>query len=210
MAILNLTDFGTRKVLRKYGLTAARKIGRGEFCAVYEDSPTTVLKLTADAIQLESVRDYLVGVHFPKLIENEGYVGEQSKGERSLFLFKAERLKPVREADPSTRKLARQVLKAVEKANSSDEAINRSNVQHTRFAYTQSLRAQATLELLMEDETLPASIREAFEDIHRMTLNYNDLVIDFHGPNLMVRGNDELVFNDVILDGELWYGRHKS
>jgi hypothetical protein len=36
-------------------------------------------------------------------------------------------------------------------------------------------------------------------------LDYQNLVIDFHGANLMVRGTDELVFNDVIVDGDLLY-----
>lgn len=205
-AILKLNDWGTRAVLSRYGLTASRRLGKGTFCAVYEDGPDQVFKLTADSIQLESVRDYLVGVHFPKLLANEGCVGEQFKGDRSLFLFKSERLKRTREADAATRKLTRQVLKAVDECWSSKEATNKSHLLRGTFAAKQSMRSSVALEQLIEKKDLPESVREAFEDIQRMVMNYNDLALDFHGANLMVRGTDELVFNDIIVDGALLYG----
>ncbi|KVP17392.1 hypothetical protein [Burkholderia ubonensis] len=208
MAFLKLNDYGTRAVLSRFDLSASRRLGKGQFCAVYEDGPDAVLKLTTDPIQLESVRDYLGGIHFPKMLDNEGHVGVQHHGDLDLYMFKSERLKPTREADAATRKLARQVLKSVDCSLSSRDAQHRGNVRGS-FAAKQSLRSQAALEQLKENKDLPESVREAFEDILRMVWNYNDLVIDFHGANLMVRGKDELVFNDVLVDGAMLYGNRQ-
>jgi hypothetical protein len=206
MAFLKLNDYGVRRVLAQYDLTPARRIGKGQFCAVYEDGPDAVFKLTTDSIQLESVRDYLGGVHFPKMLDNFGCVGDQHKNDLSLFLFKSERLKPLREADPATRKLAREVLRAV------DTSLSHKNTQERvarrgTFAAKQSQRSAAALEQLQDCKDLPQTMREAFEDILRMLRNYDDLVIDFHGCNLMLRGTDEIVFNDIIVDGAMLY-RH--
>jgi len=204
MAFIKLSDGGTRRVLSQFDLTTSRRIGKGQFCVVYEDGPDAVLKLTTDPIQLESVRDYLGGVHFPKLLDNFGYVGEQHINECSLFLFKSERLKPMRHADAATRKLARKVLSLVDSSLSNRDTQRRVPRRGT-FASKQSERCVAALENLMECKDVPETMRVAFEDIHRMVRNYNDLVIDFHGCNLMVRGTDEIVFNDIIVDGAMLY-----
>ncbi|HDR9103546.1 hypothetical protein [Paraburkholderia sp. A3RO-2L] len=204
MAFLKLNDFGTRRVLSQFHLTAGRRIGKGQFCAVYEDGPDAVFKLTTDAIQLESVRDYLGGVHFPKMLDNIGYVGEQHVNELSLFLFKSERLKPLREADVATRKLGRKVIRVVHECLSN--RLTKSKVPALGpFKAKQAQRTLAALEQLAENADLPETMREAFEDIHRMVRDYDGLVIDFHGANLMVRGADEIVFNDIIVDGSLLY-----
>jgi hypothetical protein len=202
MALIKLNDWGTRAVLNRFNLTASRRIGKGQFCAVYEDGPDAVIKLTTDPIQLESVRDYFGGVHFPKLLANEGHVGVQYKGDVDLYMFKTERLRSLREADAATRKLARTVLAAVEQCFNSREVISKATVRGSR-AHRTSLRSAAALEQLKDRTDLPESLREAFEDILRMVWNYNDLCLDFHRANLMVRGTDELIFNDVILDGTL-------
>ncbi|MBU9200455.1 hypothetical protein KTD31_03680 [Burkholderia multivorans] len=204
MAFLKLNDFGTRKVLSQFDLTAARRIGKGQFCAVYEDGPDAVFKLTTDAIQLESVRDYLGGVHFPKMLDNIGYVGEQHMNELSLFLFKSERLKPLREGDAATRKLGRQVIRIVGQCLSNRVTQSKVPVRGS-FKAKQAHRTLAALEQLTDNKALPETMREAFEDIQRMVRDYDGLVIDFHGANLMVRGTDEIVFNDIIVDGSLLY-----
>jgi hypothetical protein len=208
MALIKLNDWGTRAVLNRFNLTASRRIGKGQFCAVYEDGPDAVIKLTTDSIQVESVRDYLGGVHFPKMLGNEGHVGVQYKGDVDLYLFKAERLRPLREADAATRKLACTVLDAVEQCWNSRDVISKATVRGTR-ARRVSLRSQAVLEQLKDNKDLPESLREAFEDILRMVWNYDDLCLDFHRANLMVRGTDELIFNDVILDGNLAFDRQQ-
>lgn len=206
MALIKLSDHGTRSVLSRFNLTPKRRLGMGLFCAVYEDGPESVLKLTTDSVQLESVRDYFDGVHFPVLKDTIGYVGEQYSGDRSLFLFKAERLRPTREADVATRKLARQVLRAVDECWRSDDAASKLHGRGTN-AQRRSQGSAVVLDQLMELKTLPETIRDAFLDIRRMVSDYSNLAIDFHGANLMVRGTDELVLNDIILDGDLLYSQ---
>lgn len=202
MASLKLNDTGTCCVLAQHQLTPARRIGRGQFCAVYEDGPDAVIKLTTDSLQLESVRDYLIGPHFPKMLDNYGYVGEQFSGDLSLLMFKSERLNPTRMADLTTKRLVRKVMSSVDRFWSSQEAINRYN-KRGRTADKLASRSEATLEQLAEDTDLPLSVREAFQALLNMALNYQNIVLDMHGANLMVRGRDELIFNDVVVSGEL-------
>lgn len=202
MASLKLNDTGTRCVLAKHQLTPARRIGRGQFCAVYEDGPNAVIKLTTDSLQLESVRDYLVGPHFPKMLDNYGYVGEQFSGDLSLLMFKSERLNPTRMADLATKRLVRKVRSSVDRFWFSPEVINRYN-KRGRTADKLASRSEATLEQLAEYTDLPLSVREAFQALLNMALNYQNIVLDMHGANLMVRGTDELIFNDVVVSGEL-------
>jgi hypothetical protein len=204
MALINLNDYSTKAVLRQFNLTPQRRIGRGATCVVYDDGPGEVFKLTVDAVQRESVRDYLGGVHFPKMVKDIGHVGTQGRGKRELYLFKAERLRPTRDADAATRKLARQVLATVDEFWADPDA---TRALHARgsLAQTRSACASVVLDRLVDCKRLPESIRDAFQDIQRMVWDYHDLVIDFRGANLMVRGTDELVLNDVIANGELLF-----
>jgi hypothetical protein len=204
MAVIRLDDWGTKSVLSQYGLTPKRRIGKGLFCAVYEDGPESVVKLTTDSIQRESVRDYLEGVHFPAMVADIGFVGTQYKGDMDLFMFKSERLRPTREADAATRKLARQVIRAVDDCWATPAAERARRGRGTQ-AQLRSAGSRVVLDQLAEFKGLPETIREAFEDVHRLVRDYTNLVIDFHGANLMVRGMDELVFNDVVVDGDLLY-----
>ena len=204
MAVIKLSDWGTRRVLSEYGLTPKRRLGMGLFCAVYEDGPDSVFKLTTDPIQRDSVRDYFGGTHFPALQKDIGYVGEQQAGERSLFLFKAERLRPTREADAATRKLARQLVRMVDDCWRSDDAARKLRGRGSQ-AQLRSEGSALVLNQLVDSPALPESIREALEDVRLMVRDYTNLVIDFHGANLMVRGTDELVLNDIIVDGDLLY-----
>lgn len=204
MAVIKLNDFGTKAVLSQFGLTPKRRIGKGTFCAVYEDGPDSVMKLTTDPIQRESTRDYLIGVHFPVLQEDIGHVGTQHTDDLELYMFKAERLRPTRDADAATRKLARQVISAVDDCWRTTEAFRALNGRGS-VAQVKSACSSVVLAQLTEFKSLPLTIRDAFVDIQRMVWDYKNLVLDFHGANLMVRGTDELVFNDVIVDGELLY-----
>jgi hypothetical protein len=197
MATIRLNDYGTKAVLSQFALTPGRRLGKGEFCAVYADGPDEVIKLTTDPIQRESVRDYLGGVHFPNMLEDLGCVGTQHAGDLDLYMFKAERLRPTRDADAATRRLARQVIKEVEASLATSDAqasLRGRGSKAVRYA----ARSDAALKHLVDSKSLPASVVEAFADLQHMTWNYNNLVIDFHGANLMVRGTEELVFNDVF------------
>lgn len=201
MKKLKLNDWGTRRVLAEKGLTADRRIGRGAFCAVYEAGPDAVLKLTADSIQYESVRDYLWGDHYPALLgDDHGYAGEQSN-EQSLYLFRAERLQPLRFADVATKKLATLFLRRADLAWASPQTqreASRSPRQERR-----TVRTRESLKQLVDDGVLPASLRQALADLLRMINDYDGLQFDLHRGNLMVRGTDELVLNDVVVSGSL-------
>lgn len=196
--MLKLNDWQTRKHIREHGLDKMDRLGRGTFCAVYDETADTVLKLTADAIQYESVRDYLFGTHYPELIGGAGYIGEQSHGELSLYLFRAERLNPLRMADLATKRLARKVLSKVDSVWCSSWNSVPGN-HSTDWAYRRSEVSRKTIRELRDDDTLPLSIREAFEYLENFANDYQDVGLDFHRNNLMVRGTDELVFNDVIV-----------
>lgn len=202
MAYLQLSDFGTKSVLRKFNLTPARRIGRGQFCSVYEDGPDKVLKLTCDVIQFESIRDYMEGPHFPSMMENFGCVGTQGRHKRDLFLFQTERLTPLKSAPPATKKLARQLLKTVRDHWTSDAALNRATHCH-RFSEMLQARSDVVLEQVMQDTRLPQSLRYAFELLARMKSDYGSVSLDVHGANLMVRDDGELVLNDVVTDSEM-------
>lgn len=194
---LNLNDGATKQVMRKYGLTPGNRLGRGKFCAAYDAGWDEVMKLTSDSIQLESIRDYFKGKHFPQLIQNYGYMGEQ-RNEASLFLFKVDRLKPVKDADAATKTLARSLVRRTNKLYGTvkvDEKHRWNNF------YTE--RDKLIVQSLIDDERLPTSLREAFEPVLSMLMDYDGLRLDLYGANLMVRGQDELILNDIVVDGKL-------
>lgn len=204
MAAILLNDFGTKAVLERFSLSPERRIGKGHFCAVYEAGPDEVIKLTTDVIQHASLRDYLDGAHFPNMLKDIGCVGTQHAGDLDLYMFKTERLRPTREADAATRRLARQVIAEANASLRTPAAQSAMKSARSR-AERYSVRSRAALAHLVESRTLPASMTDAFEDLGRMARDYDNVVIDFHGANLMVRGKDELVFNDVVADAAILY-----
>lgn len=205
MNVIKLNDMGTRAVLHRHGLSTGRRLGKGATCAVYEDGPDAVIKLTADPVQWESVRDYLGGVHFPTLVESIGHVGTQRAGDRELYMFKAERLRPIRDAEPATRKQARHLLKVVDRFWGSAEA-KKALHQRGTIASRRSACSVVVLEQLAECPDLPQSMQEACVDLLRLVMDYQNLNIDFQERNLMVRGNGDIVFNDVVIDASLLWG----
>lgn len=204
MTVLRLNDPGTRQVLVKHQLTADRRIGRGAFCAVYEDGPTSVLKLSSDSVQLDAARHYLEGVHYPKMVEDIGYVGTQLRGDIDLVLFKAERLNPTRLADAATRKLARKIQKSVF-FGCDEPAARAAYSKRGTQSEKNSARSLVVLQQLVDNKSFPISIHEAFLELQRLAWDYSNLFLDFAGANLMVRGTDELVFNDVFANGDLFF-----
>lgn len=194
---LQLNDGATKRVMQQYGLNASNRLGRGMFCAAYDAGWDEVMKLTSDPIQVESIRDYFRGEHFPQLIQNYGYMGEQ-RNEASLFLFKVDRLKPVKEADAATQTLAKSLVRRTCKLYDTvkvDEKYRWNNFK--------TERDKLIVEALMNDGRLPQSLRDAFEPVMTMLCDYDGLRLDLCGKNLMVRGQDELILNDIVVDGKL-------
>jgi len=204
MSFLKLNDFGTRRALRAHGLVGKKRIGRGTYCAVYDDGEDAVLKLTADYIQLESVQFYLDGVHFPRLMKIIGRVGIQDAGNADLYLFQAERLKPTSKADAPTRKLAKRVIDTVQDCLLSKDAMSVWRSPGAP-ADRQAKRSLTALKQLVDTPWFPESLKEAFEKLQTLSMDYGNLSLDFHRANLMVRGSDELVLNDVIASSSLGY-----
>lgn len=206
MTILRLQDMGTREVLSRFRLTTDRRVGKGWFCAVYEDGLDAVTKLTADAIQLESVRHYLVGNHFPKLLQATGRVGTQHAGNLGLYLFQAERLRPVKDADAATQKLARKVVGDLGRARAKyhRDTMHLNRIVPDSWAQRCNADDAMLLGLMLENKAFPGSVREAFGALLSLVSTDKNLVLDFKSANFMVRGTDELVFNDVIANGALY------
>ena len=194
---LNLNDGATKRVMQQYGLTTKNRLGRGMFCAAYDAGWDEVMKLTSDPIQMESIRDYFKGKHFPRLIHNYGYMGEQ-RNEASLFLFKVDRLKPLKEADAATQTLARSLVRRTCKLYGT---VNVEEKYRWNNFYTE--RDKLIVQSLIDDVRLPQSLRDAFEPVLSMLNDYDGMRLDLCGANLMVRGQDELILNDIVVDGKL-------
>lgn len=196
---LNLTDWGTKAALREHRLTTLNRIGRGSFCAVY-DGGDHVKKLTSDAIQYESIRDYLSGEHFPQLLQNHyhGYAGTQRKEDADLYLFSTEKLLPLAKAPKSVRALAYQLCRKTDEYWISSKSMKQYNLLN--FNYTE--QSKETLERLSEDGSFPSSLRASFEDLYRLLGDFGGQPrLDMGRSNLMTRG-DTLVLNDVVFDAE--------
>lgn len=187
MLNLRLRDPKTRAVASEFGLTPQNRLGRGKFCAVYKKSEDRVYKLTSSAIQLESARDYFEGSHFPRFYTDYWCQGQQSHG-ALLYLYTAERLNKLRDADKSTKALSRLIYQKTQSAIGSK--INLPSVVGA------SIQA---CEDLITDKDLPLSIREAFERVIDVCYDFADVILDIHGANFMVRGKDELILNDIVV-----------
>lgn len=204
MRILNLNDHGTKAVLRELNALPENRIGRGALCAVYDAGPHEVLKISADVIQLESVRFYLQGTHYPAMTKDIGYVGTQFRRNLSLVAYQSERLNPLKTADKATKKLARDLISKsglIFMASAAKRPYDRRESDTERRA-AQTLMV---LESLAEQDSLPLSLREALADVHGMAMDYGTLSLDISASNLMVRGTDELVLNDIIVDGSVLF-----
>lgn len=124
-------------------------------------------------------------------------MGEQ-RNEASLFLFKVDLLKPVKEADAATQTLARSLVRRTNKLYDTVKVDERHRWNNF---YTE--RDKLIVQSLIDDVRLPQSLREAFEPVLSMLNDYDGLHLDLYGANLMVRGQDELILNDIVVDGKL-------
>lgn len=190
--VLRLDSPATKFIARRHGLTPARRLGRGTFCAVYEgDSPESVWKLTADEVQRESALFHYNSPCFPKLLEDCGYVGDQD--ERPLWLFKTERLQPLRQSSADVRKEARFLMQRF--------SVNFEVALDQGFsAHAEEFCAQVVA-LMMEDSSVEP-YHEAMGQLYNVLTNYPGARLDLHSGNLMARG-DQLVLNDIVCNATL-------
>ena len=187
---LLLNDVETRRVLSRFNLEPSRRIGRGRFCAVYEkDQGRAVYKLTTSLLQRESLRDTLTGAHFPKFIEDYGFVGLQSDG-KGLYLFTTDRLTPLSKSSSQVKSLAKKLLVWWKDYLWSMNGYYEPTEKSTQLQ---------GLESLEQDTTFPDSFRESIGKIIKLAYEQGDeLIFDLHRGNLMSR-EDELILNDVVV-----------
>jgi len=193
--ILKLTDPMVKEAARHPALDGLKRIGRGAFCAVY-DKGDTVVKMTCDPIQYAFTCDAWSpeGPFFPRLVENHFCIGETWKGV-PIYLFEVEKLAPVRRDSPAhIKRLARRLIKAT-----ADSMWSQAS-RHRRGSYVNQKRdaSMSALQEVIDEGKLPADLLEALQDVHTFVSNY-DAMIDFHGKNLMLRG-EQLILNDVVAD----------
>lgn len=201
MKILVMNQPCTRAARKHPALEGRKLIGCGQFSAVFEGSrPDTIHKLTIDPAAYWLFNDGVVGVHgqhFPKTVADYSEVGEVTihanlRAGRPrrvpIFLYEQERLLalPIKSEQ---RKLAKSII---DKTRAS--ANTRPKCKGVRRDVDS---AQMTLEDLSAQEDLPASVRDAAGDLARFCNYYDDLFLDMHFGNFMVRPDSgELVFSD--------------
>jgi hypothetical protein len=195
--VLRLQDWGVKRVMREHGLKAKDKLGRGAFTAVYAEDDATVLKLTVDPIQYDAHVFLRDNPHFPTVFDPRGEVGNQHAQDLALYLSRCERLRPLNQADAPTRRLARQVTKASARCWVSARVYSVAK-GYARESDHFRVRTLETFSEMSQDMAFPQSLRDAFEVLANMVSNYGEATLDMHRGNLMVRGTDELVLNDVL------------
>lgn len=196
MKILKLTDPGVKRVINSHpALRGKQRIGRGFYSVVF-DNGDTVLKLTADAHHYDLLQFYAEGPHFPKVIVNHGYVGDQKAGEFPLYLLEIEKLVKVPGKTDNSR-LVYKMCKAASRMMAAKTPIFERHADKIQMARI----VPETFYQMAEDKDLPAGIREGLEQLGRFSLDYDGVGMDFHPTNFMQReATGELVLSDPIMN----------
>lgn len=202
--ILQLTDPHVRAALRHPALAGKKRIGRGAFCAVY-DNGDTVLKLTADAFQYRFYAEphwFDDSPYFPRLVHDFEDVGETADG-LSLFLVEMEKLDRVSTL-PACRRQVRQILKVADEFYYPHfDRAHKIRNQHER----RKMVCIQTLDDMSVDERLEPGLQDAL-DRTRNFLSNHDCAFDLHQANFMRRG-EQVVLNDVVADLETYERKNR-
>lgn len=193
---LNHRSAAVRKALVAFNLAQKKRIGKGQFCAVYDNEDGTVSKLTLDSVAFEGVRSYFHSPHLPQMLHNEGIVGEHGLAKNSLYLFTTPKLLPLSKAKSVEKRLAAQLGTEYETSwTNAWEKVRHIKDSGWKYAVA---RSRVILEALKDRPSLPQAIREALEEIYRMARDFDNLMLDFKRTNLMVTEDGRLILNDVI------------
>jgi hypothetical protein len=195
MAILKLTDKATKIALDHPLLKAKARIGRGAFCAVY-DNGASVLKLTCDEYQYAfyTHADRPIGSYFPTLLADLGCVG--GTREKPLYLVEMERLQPIRFK-------AKTAADAWNQRKNLVAAVN----GHRQHVWNKFEGRDCDVGRLIQIACLRGAAesgqvgRELGLAANRLA-SFCELVVcspDLHRSNFMLRGS-QLVLNDVVKD----------
>lgn len=211
VSVLLLTDRGTKAALKLPELEGLPRIGRGKFSVVF-DKGDTVMRLTTDRTAYElNCRNYTGdNVHFPKLIEDYGIVGDQLDDERALFLFETEKLLPLR-----GNLTARRQCKVVQRMRQDGydqfaRDIGESTLTLEHMADQLEAEHETFANFPKPFTSLPVTMIETFSNMARFATDYEHPMLDFHDGNFMVRpGCGTLVFNDPFADVDALTARMK-
>jgi hypothetical protein len=200
MAILKLTDKGTKDALEHPLIRTKTRIGRGAFCIVF-DNDSSVYKLTCDKFQYAfySHESRPSNDFFPKLINDYGIVGGVKN--HSLFLVEMEKLQPMER-------------KALTPPNAWMQRKNllRAANEHRRKTWMQFDCSDSEAKLLtgcLRGVSEYDYIDDELGNAASLLANFCETFScspDLHRSNFMLRGS-QLVFNDTVKDQHTIYRR---
>lgn len=195
---LRLDHWEVKSALRHPLLEGKKPIGRGCFSAIFEGTrKNTVLKLTVDDIGYWLFNCWATKVehrHFPRIIDRHGDIGTvKLRGtDYPLFLFEMEKLEKIKPGT-DTKRLAMKIQNTVRTASNKAGLWMRDD-----------LRSAMMVQHMMQDTTLPRSIRNALGQLKNFCCNYPGGQMDLHINNMMQRKNGELVITDPLANMSIW------
>lgn len=219
MKILVMNERNARAARQHPAIKGKKLLATGQFSAVYEGStPDTVHKLTVDPAAYWLFNDGVVGVagkHFPKTVNDFGSIGDTvvhanlragRPREVPIFLYEQERLVPL-PMKSEQRRLASKIIKAARAASGNSQLFKGFSSTHRARDVDD---AKLTLNELSNTEELPVSLREAAYELSKFCDYYDDLFLDMHYGNFMVRPETgDLIFSDPFGCSSIFRG-HKN
>lgn len=217
MKILTLTHPSVRNARNHSAIAGKKLLGSGQFSAVFEGStPDTVIKLTVDPAGYWLFNDGVVGCkgkHFPKTVESWGAIDDvvihanlRAGRPRTvpIYLYEQERLQKL-EQKSQQRKLAKSIIDLSRAACNDPHYMTNHKGNGKRLRNVDD--ARLTLEVLRKNEALPESVREAIGSLANFCDYEDDLFLDMHFGNFMVRpSTGDLVFSDPFGCSSIFHG----
>lgn len=198
MAVIKLTDMAVRRLRRLPMLQGKKRIGKGHFSIVFEDTPDTVIKVTTDQAHhamLTNESYGLRGDHFPRVVEDFGRMEEKIVFGQGipLFLVRMERLDKLQRGTEQAR-LATKLCRAAMNSHG-------SNIMKATSVETIS---KSMINDVAKHDWVPDSVRGALDELHDFCTYCPNAKLDFHFANFMTRpATGELVLADPIYDSSL-------
>lgn len=221
MKILTLTHPSVRLARNHPAIKGRNLLGAGQFSAVFEGSrPDTVLKLTVDPAGYWLFNDDVVrcqGRHFPTTGEDYGQIDEVvvhanlTNGrprQVPIYLYEQERLEKLSQKSDQ-RKLAKSIINLSRQASNDPIYIDTcAKRRHPRLRDVDD--ARLTLQVMGRSQELPESVREAIGNLESFCQHFDDLFLDLHFGNFMVRpSTGDLIFSDPFGCSSIFRG-HKN
>lgn len=206
--VLRLDDWSVRSALRHEALKGKKCIARGAFSAVYEGSkPNTILKVSVDNLGYWMLNCCAAGVshwHFPRIIENHGWIGDMKIGnvDFPIYLVEMERLEKLKVGSDAKR-LAR--LLSGQQRRSTMKCVSPHGMKGDSTSTVDTLT-----DILNSKISLPRSIGNALKQLRDFCQYYDGARLDMHLGNFMQRKNGELVITDPLMDSVAFEARSRQ